>query len=210
MSGKDRSLQSSVDAGQSINGMVKNEERFHMTNDQHELLMREFDKIAEKVNSIAPEARDSAFNVLSSTLLNGTAQVAHQQKQSVQIEHTAQAVSASASNGQQDRDYIAEIKHDVEKFNLKSAGAKHCAKYGVYYWTRVAPEDQRLESVTPEDLRRLWSIAGLKPPAKSDYGTPLRNAKADGHLESPTQGHYVMTDEGAYFVKNELLKEQDK
>ena len=180
-----------------------------MRNEQYELLTSEFDKIAENVQKVPPEARESAFNVLVNTLLNGTAKVDLQPAHRIELEHVADALSVSAANGQQERDYIAEIKKNVEKFGLVSASAKDCAKYGVYYWTRVAPEEQRLDSVTSEDLRRFWSIAGLKPPGNSDYGKPLRNAKADGHLERPSSGHYVLNDEGAYFVKNELLKEKD-
>ena len=180
-----------------------------MRNEQYELLTSEFDRIVENVHKVPPEARESAFNVLVNTLLNGTAPVALQQAHRVEFEHTSEAVSVSSSNGQQERDYIAEIKKNVEKFGLESASAKDCAKYAVYYWTRVAPEEQRLDSVTSEDLRKFWSIAGRKPPGNSDYRQPLLKAKADGHLKRPSTGHYVLNDEGAYFVKNELLKENN-
>lgn len=175
-----------------------------MTNERYDLLMREFDNITGKVNKLAPNAQDSGFNTLVSALFNGMDTVDARQNIDSDATHNHSVVPSIQSNGRADRDYIAEIKSDVEKFGLQSVGVRF-AKYAVYYLTRVAPDAQRLESVTRDDLKRVWSIAGVKPPANSDYGLVLRNAKADGHLENVSQGHFVMTDIGEYYVKYELM-----
>lgn len=185
------------------------EQRCQMISEQHALLMSEFDKITEKVNAIAPEARESAFNILASTLLNGSAAISSEADHIPQIQDGVFGIESKASKETEDRDYIVEIMNVMDKFNLQTVGAKHFAKYVVYYLTKVAPAGQRLEFVTPDDLKTIWSVVGRKPPANSNYNRTLLNAKADGHLECPSSGQYVLTDIGEYFVKNELLKEKN-
>ena len=176
-----------------------------MTNERYDLLMREFDKITGKVNKLAPSAQESGFNALVSALFNGMDIVDANQNIDSEATHKQIVVGSIHSNGREDRDYIAEIKRDVDRFNLKSVGVRF-AKYAVYYLTRIAPDGQRLESVTPDDLKKIWKIVGVKPPAHSDYGKPLNNAKADGHLDILSPGHFVMTDIGEYYVKNDLMQ----
>lgn len=181
-----------------------------MTNERYDLLMSEFDRITCKVNKLGPNAQESGLNALVSALLNGVPDAETAPKAPLKKAQPMQVKAPAVSNESVERNYVAEIKKDVEDYSLRKVAAKKFAVYCVYYLTRVAPDKVRLEKVTGEDLRKIWGIAEFKPPANSDYKKPLNNAKGDGLLERPEQNHFVLSDAGEYFVKNTLLSKASK
>ena len=181
-----------------------------MVNKRYDLLTAEMEAIASKVKLFPAHAQDAACNHLITEFLNGASDADNGSTSPGSDLREAEPVVRSATGASNDRNYVADLRKDVEKYRLANVPNSHFAVYAVQSLTAIAPNKYRVESVNDDDLKKFYALAGCKPSGKGDYGQILRDAKSSGNLETPARGQYVLSDVGKFFLENTLLKEDDK
>ena len=178
-----------------------------MGKQEFDLVMSKVDEIAEAVTKFPESAHGAACTALVNALLlegnefpNGSA------KDNGQQSHGATLPSGTTAKAE-DRDFVAEIKADVEAFSLGDVNDKQFAAYTAYYYIVRAPDYMRVEAISKVQLEEAIAIAGRKPP--KNFKDPLNNAKKGktAYLESgQATGTVKLTALGRYHVEQELLR----
>jgi len=168
--------------------------------------MGEMKNIAAMVKEFPPNAQEVACNQLIAVFLNDAVPEVVSNVRSASTINSAHESSLNQTNDAA-RDYVAEIKDDVEQFELHNRGDGEFAAYAAHYFIHRAPAEHRSDTITKDHLQRTFSIASRKPPKKANYSNTLQNGKKKGFLETATpRGHYKLSDEGKYHVENVMLK----
>ncbi|MCY4061156.1 MAG: hypothetical protein OXG53_02180 [Chloroflexi bacterium] len=177
-----------------------------MNREKYDLLVREMDTIARKVSLFPPELQDVVYEKLVATLLDEPA------KLPVTDAHEASAGVSSiqvSPVGLGDRNYAGEIEEYYSKYGLSEYNDMEVSAWVCYYFTTLAPEEVRVESIDANHYAEVCTITGRKLPKNA--GTTLNNSKnIRKYLESKGTGLYALSQLGKHFVINTMLKENEE
>lgn len=177
-----------------------------MSNPKYDLLNSEFEAIVKRVETVPPGAQEAAFNALVSALLSDGKSNAAGEALNADVPKSVED-SPVLDVVSEERDYVAEIKQDVEQHKLGDRSDIEFVTYVAHYFVYRAPVEHRVDFITKDHVKKAFSLASRKPPKGSNYITPLKNAKQKGLVESGgKRGQYRPSDEGKYHVEQVMLK----
>ncbi len=178
-----------------------------MKSEQYELLMSEIDIIAEKVKSFPEHMQEAVFNLLVANIVNSSEESLRSQEHTMGSEDALSTVSLEAVSGEV-RNYVAEIENFYSRYRLSEASDMDISAFVAYFFTVLAPLENRVDAINEDHLIELCVITGRKLPGNCK--TTLNNAKNyKRFLESRGKGYYALSKLGEHFVKHTLLKEED-
>ena len=100
---------------------------------------------------------------------------------------------------------ITDIRSLKEQKQPSSARQMACVV--AYYLQELAPETEKKETVSTEDLEKYFKQAGFKLPTKLEQ--VLADAKRSGYFESPARGEYRLNAVGYNLVVHTMPKRQE-
>ncbi len=87
----------------------------------------------------------------------------------------------------------------------KPNGALQTSVVLAYYLTKY----ERKETFTKEDMKKMWTVSGRKPPKKI-WQAVVDGKNRYGWYEEVSRGEYKISPHGIYFVEHEIPKKNKK
>ncbi len=178
-----------------------------MARDNYDLLISELDKIAEKVTLFPETLQESVYNLVVKSLLDTDP------RDLEAIDVVSETEIGDISSGEEvaeteARNIASEVIDYYERFSLAKCNDMEFATFVVYYFTVLAPNDKRVETVGEAHYTELCKITGRQLPKR--VSGALNNAKnVRGYLEREGTGIYSLSNLGEHFVVHTLLKEKE-
>ena len=178
-----------------------------MNGDQYSRFMSELDSIAQKLKLFPDDLQDSVYNDWRKLLLEkGYCQPVVEDLEPPQIEAPMSAEALDELNDE--RNYASEIVDFYAKYNLSKCNDMQLSAFVAYYFTVVAPPENRVEAIKENHLVDFCTITGRRIPGRP--AASLSNAKnLKKYLDRVGTGTYSLTKVGEHFVKHTLLKDPD-
>ena len=177
-----------------------------MTREKYDLLVREMDTIARKVSLFPPELQGSVYQKLVATLLDDRAQILATDVQEVSA---GVAPLEKPTIGVTERNYASEIEDYYRKYRMSEYNDMEVSAWVCHYFTALAPDEVRVESIDANHYAEMCTITGRKLPKNA--GTTLNNSKnIRKYLESTGTGTYALSQLGKHFVINTILRENEE
>ena len=174
-----------------------------MSNEKYELLMREMDSIARKLERFPDSLKSSAYKTMVETLLNEYVDITALQPTTMECEP-----ETHESEVRQDSDEELNFSDGVREFYRRSSGATcndmQFSAICAYFYKYDAPDPKRRDSIGPDQLEQMCRITRRRVPG--NCRSTLNNAKNHKEfLQSDGQGMYSLTEHGKAYVKDKLL-----
>ena len=178
-----------------------------MSNEKYELLMREMDSIAKKLDRFPDSLKESAFKTMVEALLNeeGDEMSPQLTKESVALAMEEQPVKEERED---DMTFSDSVREFYSRANGSTCNDMEFSALSAYFFEKEAPGNMRRETIGPNHLARMCRITRRRVPA--NCRSTLNNAKNHkDYLESNGKGLYMLTNEGRDFVQDKFRQNAD-
>ncbi|MCY3798990.1 MAG: hypothetical protein OXG84_14365 [Chloroflexi bacterium] len=169
--------------------------------------MAELDTIAEKIKAFPDSLHESVYSDWRKLLLD----MDLPQAVINEVEEASQNDSRSSSvvkKEEEDRNYASEIADYYEKYKLSERNDMELSAFVAYYFTVVAPQENKVDAINEGHLVDLCTITGRRIPGRP--AGSLSNAKnLKRYLDRVGIGTYSLTKVGEHFVRHTLLKKAE-
>ena len=185
-----------------------------MNRKQYDLLMSECDTIAAKLKLFPSHVQTEAFRAMYSTLMDrvivgpdAIADVSRSQPDLL-VHSASKSAGEPGNRDTEDWNHADELMMLAEAHKLRDLDGVEFAAVVVYFYTVLAPSQNRVSSVTVEQFEEACLAVG------HPVGNPeaaLNNAKRrhKRYLQGGKRDGYSLTGHGKNYVKNTLLKESN-
>ncbi len=178
-----------------------------MSNEKYELLMREMDSIARKLDRFPDSLKESAFNTMVEALLSeGSEEIPPQlTKESIPPALEEQPVKEDRED---DRNFSDSVREFYNRANGSTCNDMEFSALSAYFFESDAPVHKKRDVIGPDLLEKMCRITRRRVPA--NCRSTLNNAKNHkAYLKSDGTGLYLLTEEGRSFVKGKLAQLSD-
>lgn len=176
-----------------------------MNDENYTQFMAELDTIAEKIKAFPDSLQESVYSDWRRLILEKD----FSQTETDGVIEASQNDAPSSSvvkNVDEDRNYASEIADYYVKYKLSECNDMELSAFVAYYFTVVAPPENKVEAINEDHLVDLCTITGRRIPGRP--AGSLSNAKnLKKYLDRVGTGTYSLTKMGEHFVKHTLLKE---
>lgn len=178
-----------------------------MSNEKYELLMREMDSIAKKLERFPDSLKESAFNTMVEALFN---QSIVEEPAQIANDLVAPAVSEQAMNNEheEDRSFSTLVRDFYDRASGSTCNDMEFSTLSAYFFEKEAPDQMQRATIGPDHLEKMCRITRRRVPA--NCRSTLNNAKNHkAYLKSNGTGFYLLTEKGRNFVKGKLAQLSD-
>ncbi len=178
-----------------------------MPNEQYELLMREMDSIAKKLERFPESLKESAFNTMVEALLNESFEEVIPDEAGTRVASIGDTQSLNEER-EEDRGFSTLVRDFYDRASGSTCNDMEFSTLCAYFLEKEAPDHMRRSTIGPDDLEKMCRITRRRVPANSR--STLNNAKNHkAYLTSDGTGLYLLTKEGRNFVKGQLAQYLD-
>ena len=173
-----------------------------MSNEKYELLMREMDSIAKKLERFPESLKESAFNTMVEALFN---ERNVEEPATIANEMGALAVREQVVDDEHedDKSFSASVREFYDRASGSTCNDMEFSALSAYFYESEAPHQLKRAAIGPDHLEGMCRITRRRVPA--NCRSTLNNAKNHKvYLSSDGKGFYRLTDEGRNFVKGKL------
>ncbi|MDE2747433.1 MAG: hypothetical protein OXI34_00565 [Chloroflexota bacterium] len=178
-----------------------------MSNEKYELLMREMDSIAKKLERFPESLKESAFNKMVEALL-----VQNVDEESVDekivLDNSSVDKPSISEEREEDRGFSTLVRDFYDRASGSTCNDMEFSTLSAYFFETEAPSQMKRRTIGPDDLERMCRITRRRVPA--NCRSTLNNAKNHkAYLKSDGKGLYLLTEDGRKFVKGKLSQLSD-
>ena len=178
-----------------------------MRNAKFDLLMREADDIAAKVELFPDAVKEAAFKAMVDTLLAGSNADIDISEARSQMDADVPIDGESPNNLEKPvADFTEEISNIYRRIKYRRLNDMEFCTFVAYYFTRLSHEPQLVDGINEQHVFDVSRIVGRTKP--SNPRSSLHNASHHGKfLERVGKGVFALTEKGANFVA-EIIGEE--
>ena len=178
-----------------------------MSNEKYELLMREMDSIAKKIERFPDSLKKSAFEKMVDALFNESNVKAPIQETNNSIPSAASEQSVNDER-EDDNSFSSNILDFYDRAGGSTCNDMEFATLSAHFYEKEARHPYRRATIGPDQLEKMCRITRRRVPA--NCRSTLNNAKNHKkYLESHGKGLYMLTESGKEFVNRKLNPEVD-
>ena len=175
-----------------------------MPNEKYELLMREMDSIAKKLERFPDSLKESAFNTMVEALLNQGTDEASSDETLVSTVPATDAQSLSEERDE-DKNFASLVREFYNRAGGSTFNDMEFSTLCTFFYENEAPDQMKRTAIGPDHLERMCRITRRRVPA--NCRSTLNNAKNHkAYLKSDGKGLYQLTEEGKKFVNGKLVQ----
>lgn len=178
-----------------------------MNGENYTQFMAELDTIAEKIKAFPDSLQESVYSDWRKLLLHkefpqtATNEIVEASQNDAPSSYVVKKVD-------EDRNYVSEITDYYHNYKLSECNDMELSAFVAYYFTVVAPPENKVEAINESHLVDLCTITGRRIPGRP--AGSLSNAKnLKKYLDRVGTGTYSLTKVGEHYVKHTLLKEKE-
>ena len=178
-----------------------------MNGENYTQFMAELDTIAEKIKAFPDSLQESVYSDWRKLLLHkefpqtATNEIVEASQNDAPSSYVVKKVD-------EDRNYVSEITDYYQNYKLSECNDMELSAFVAYYFTVVAPPENKVEAINESHLVDLCTITGRRIPGRP--AGSLSNAKnLKKYLDRVGTGTYSLTKVGEHYVKHTLLKEKE-
>lgn len=185
-----------------------------MTTERYTLLMTNVDEIAGKVKLFAPEAQSEVFRAFHSALMDERIEEADGGGEAVGSSRKSGESSASVTVGGAADEMLADWNEDEElakladEHGLREINGIEFGAVAVYFYTVLAPEHARLQSISVTKFEEACMVIG-HPVGNAAAALANGTRKHRRYVKGGKRDGYTLTGHGKNFVMNSLLKHDE-
>lgn len=173
-----------------------------MSNEKYELLMREMDSIAKKLERFPDSLKESAFNTMVEALFNQS-DIELPVRTYNDVGTPVESDQAVKSDHEDDKSFSASVRDFYDRASGSTCNDMEFSTISAYFFEKEAPDQMKRATIGPDHLENMCRITRRRVPA--NCRSTLNNAKNHkAYLKSDGTGLYLLTEEGRNFVKGKL------
>ena len=178
-----------------------------MKNTKFEVLMKEMDSIAAKVQLFPDGVQDVAFRTLVDALLEGEYKVPSTVESNPSLDMLVQLSDEKIDSSEEiGKDLEQEVKQIYGRIKYRRLNDMEFCAFVAYYFTQRVHESQKVNGINEAHVRDIASHVGREGPKNPK--SSLHNANHHGKLlERVGKGVFALSEKGEEFVEGILGKE---
>lgn len=165
------------------------------------LLLANFDEIADRVQRLSPPLQEVAFSALVEALFQPAKSPTDD---SPLPQHMPQIQEPTAvDNEEADQDSM--LREYYQKYGLEYINDMEFATFVAYFHSKIVPSNYRVQAISSVHYEHACKITGRKVPGS--VGGTLNNARKRGFLERRGTGLFSLDDIGSEYISDTLIRE---
>ncbi len=175
---------------------------------QYRELKSELPEIAKIVELFPETLKLHVYQTMVGALVQGSVATITEDSGAKGSDDDSSPLEASDTSQIERRNYVTELRDYYDRYDLAKRSDMVVGVFMTYYYTKLAPQEIRVEGAGEKQFMDFCKVTGRKPPGHAS--TTLNNAKnRKGFLVQTGKGKYAVSDLGEHFVLHDLIKEDD-